>query len=502
MPHPRILAAAMLAGLPCPALAFDRCDDLFADPQKLAAFLYERGVHDGPVRFFDRAQAIRVETGEAPGGLIPHAGLDAEGKPVIYYPLAFPPVLCRVALATYVVLDGDNWRPFAEASRDAAVCVDSGAGFDGCLQTFSRDLEADYRADLTALGLDALGQIGVHEYAHLLLDHGRRIDEGGLARIDAEFEADLHAILNGTQIGEAPSAMFYFFKALADIESYSQTLGSHDYESGACRATNVEDITGALGIAPIALLSAADGGGRLGRNSPESVRETAERLRAEPAPAPSPDACGRVSAQVLGETHAELARLAALVADYAGGLFAEDTETARGLGLDDPAAFELIRRLETETAGFVHLDGLAAQTMSRLIQRVEYAGAEPAIAAELDRLIASGAPGLLARDYGRLLKVMGVLTAYDPDEPVEARLPEARRLFEAAVTYAPGQAEAWMNLAMIAATEARCADAAALADEAARAATGEPERTSATQLRDWLQAAAAEGDCPGIPFFE
>jgi hypothetical protein len=59
-----------------------------------------------------------------------------------------------------------------------------------------------------------------------------------------------------------------------------------------------------------------------------------------------------------------------------------------------------------------------------------------------------------------------------------------------------------MNLAMIAATEARCADAAAIADEAARAATGEPERTSATQLRDWLQAAAAEGDGAGIPFFE
>ena len=232
----------------------------------------------------------------------------------------------------------------------------------------------------------ALAQIGVHEYAHHLLDHRRRIAEGSLARIDAEFEADFHAILNGVQIGEAPSAMYYFFKAVADIESYARTLGSRDYESGACRAANVEDIAGALGIAPIVLLGAVDGGGRLARNSPETLRETAERLRAEPPPAPGSGACGRVSEQMLGEAHAELARLAAMLAGHAGILFAEDTETAAGLGLGDPAAFELIRRLEAKSAGFEHLDGLAAQAISRLIQRVEYAGAEPAIAAELDRI--------------------------------------------------------------------------------------------------------------------
>ena len=205
---------------------------------------------------------------------------------------------------------------------------------------------------------------------------------------------------------------------------------------------------------------------------------------------------------MLGEAHAELARLAAVIADYAGILFAENTETAQGLGLEDPAAFELIRRLEAESSGFVHLDGLTAQAISRLVQRVEYAGAEAAVEGELDRMIASGTPGLIARDYGRLLKVRGVLTLYDTDKPLGERLREARRVLEAAVTYAPGQAEAWMNLAMIAATEARCADAASLADEAARAATGERERTGATELRDWMRAAAAEDDCPGVPFFE
>ncbi len=502
---------AALGCLPFQALAFDECDDFFTTQEEIREFLFARGVYDAPVKYFDHARSIRIETGDGSGGLLPHATFDAEGRPIIVYPTAFLPTLCRIALATYLEIDGE-WLPFAEASRDAGQCVDSGRPFGICLVEYGRDLERRYRGSFEALDgterrkaysiyVDAAAQIGIHEYAHHLLKHPERIESGGIVPIDAEFESDFYAILNGSQIGEAPSAMFYFFKALADVESYSETLRSPTHESSACRATNIDDITGLFGITPMLVLDAVDGGGGFRDNSPAVLTSAADELRREGSPSLSADSCGRLSGTVLRETHGELAHLTALVAEYGHILFIEPTLTEQtlsgaSLALGAPEAVELIDRLQSETESFVHVKGLAVQVISKLIQRVGYAGTEATVARQLDRVLETSANDVLSRDYGRLLKVRGLITLYqERDRPLEARMTEARRIFQESVTFSPGGAESWANLAMIAFAEGRCGDAADLIDKMAHVASNDRARGAAEEFGDRVRGYSAAGRC-------
>lgn len=487
------------------ARAFDQCDGLLAAPGELRAFVVENGVRNAPMRYVDQARSIGIET-EAPDRLIPVARLDAQGNPVIVYPSAFPSVLCRMALATFLEVEGE-WRPFAVAARDAAICA-SRRPRDTCLVEYAKDLERSYRASFQALSapaqklayelaLDSLGQIAKHEYAHHLLRHAERIQSGGLARIDAEFEADFYALENAAQSGQAPSAMFYLFKPLADMESYVEAPPSPDYESGSCRAANVDDITGLFGTAPIVLLDAVYGGGQLREETADLPALAAELARQAP-PVPDAASCGRLAPLVLREAHAELVRLIALVAEYADLLPATwtETEAAGGLGLSTEEIVLLVGRLEAALQGFVHLKGLTARALSILILRLEYGGTSSAVSQQLDGIIDSAAEDILASDYGRLLQVKGLRVFYDASgRPLGPRADEAQALFEAAVTLLPGASESWMNLAYIALIEGDCDHAAELADKSAGAAGNEKVRGMAEAFRDDMRATSAAGRC-------
>jgi hypothetical protein len=481
---------------PVEARAFERCDKWFASTDELRTFVFERAVRTAPKKYFDEARSIRIDIDLRPGKIFPVATFDSDRRPVIDYPAAFPPILCRMALAFYLAnMDGQPAAEaaMAEGARAAGKCVLSGKPRDICLQDYARDLERRDRAkfaalpaghDATAYGiaLDALGQIGKHEYAHHLLRHFDRISSGSIPRIDAEFEADFYALLNGVEAGEAPNAMIYFFEVMAKMEAKSEAMRSPDYESGDCRATNIYDIMQVFGLTSMNLVkfAFADRGFKLTPEVelPKNARELAERG----APKPSEKSCGRLSGVVLREAHVELASLTALMAKYAHLLPRRKGE----LAIEDPEAFTLIERLQKQALGFKHLRGLVAQVLSGIVSRVALGDNSDKVRG-LDAEVESIADEIQSGDYGRLLKVKALYLLYHTDGPVAARIDAAQTLFESTVTFLPGASEAWENLALIAYYKGDCSKAAEFMDEAARTALDKDHRGELGALRSGLR---------------
>jgi len=499
-----VMAASLLS--PFAVQAFDRCDALLGNPDKLREFLIESGIRAAPVKYFDHARSIQIDLDGA-GRLIPFAKHDRQGRAVVVYPSAFPPVLCRMALATFLELEGER-APLVEAAREAGICVAARGGSPTCITEYARDLEQRYRARFAGLAASdqelaygiathALGQVAKHEFAHHFLRHAERIPSRRIARIDAEFEADFYAILNGAQAGEAPSAMYYFFNALAEMEGHASALNTPNYESAACRATNIDDVTKLFGVVAMMLLDTVEGGGRV-RDPTFTFRAVAEDFAGQAAPAPSPKSCGRLNQVVLREAHAELTRLAALVAEYADYLPRTPgaADLQQGLGLTEPEIFKLIDRLQAMSQDLTHLRGLAARAMSLLVLRVGYGGASFEVSEQLDRAVQSFAGDTLSGDYGRLLKVQGLNALYHaPDRPLEARLEQAGRLFEASVRHLPQAAEGWMNLAYIALVRGDCEKAVELASESIRWADDDRNADMARTFRDAVREGSRSGRC-------
>jgi hypothetical protein len=503
----RALALIVAACVSPPAAsAFERCDRLFASPDELRDFVFDQGARNAPMKYFERAKSVRIDITSEPGRLIPVATFDRERRPVIVYPSAFPALLCRMTLATTLVLDGET-QPADEAARDAGACITPRRPRESCLADYARDLERRYRTGFAALteqgqrlaytaARDALAQIAKHEYAHHLLGHAERIRSGSLARIDAEFEADFYAMLTGIQSGQLAGAMYYFFSPLGDMEDYAESLKSPDYESGNCRATNVNDITRLFGIAPQVLLDALWGGGDFRNAKPDLVRTIAEEIERDGPPEPSANSCGRLARVVLREAHVELTSLTALVAEYADVLPATPTaDPSGGRELSRPEVFTLIDRLQTASRDLKHLNGLAARALSILIGRVDLAGVSSQVSQQLEHALQSSRDDILGSDYGRILKVKAVSILYEARaEPLAARLDAAQSLLETSVTLLPEGSEGWMALAQIALARGDCDKAAQLAHKSALTASDEA-RAMAEAFRDGLREVSASGRC-------
>jgi tetratricopeptide (TPR) repeat protein len=478
---------------PVEARAFERCDKWFASTDELRTFVFERAVRTAPKKYFDEARSIRIDIDRRSGKIIPVAEFDSDRRPIIVFPAAFPPILCKMALAFYLVnMDGD-WQPaaeaaMAEAARAASKCVLSDKPQEICLKDYARDLERRYRAKFAALSaghhataygiaLEALGQMGKHEYAHHLLRHADRMGSGSIARIDAEFEADFYAVLNGVQAGEFPGAMSYFFDVMADMEPEAKR--SPDYESGKCRATNIHDITNVFGLTSMMMVRFAFADRQFKLTPEVELPKVARELAERGAPKPSEKSCGRLSGVVLREAHVELASLTALMAEYAHLLPRRNGE----LALEEPEALTLIERLQEQARGFKHIRGLAAQILSAIVSRVSLAVTEAEVSRRLDAAVDLTADDMLSGDYGRLLNEKALHVLYNTDGPAAARIDAAKPLFESAVTFQPAAHEAWANLAMIAYYKGDCRKAAELADEAVRTAADKDQRGKTESLR-------------------
>jgi hypothetical protein len=492
------------------AHAFERCDKLFANADELRNFVVQAGVRYSPKKYFDAARSIRIDIDRRPGKIFPTAAFDASGQPIIIYPAAFPPILCRIVLATFLALDKDSRDslPQKEAARAIVRCVLSGNPREICLGDQARDLERLYRSNFAALSaqkrrnayqvaFDALAQISRHEYAHHLLKHWEMVRSGSIARIDAEFEADFYAVFDGIQAGEVPSAMYYIFQTVADVDKLSGLLRSPDpgYESGTCRATNIGDITVLFGSTPRHLQDFAAGESKIAAPPETELPRIAQELAASGPPRPSPENCGRLKEALLREAHAELTSLAALMAEYSHlfgqGKDGEISETA----FVAPEAFALIERLQQQVHTFKHIKALAARIMSITVQNVGLVGAEAKLSQKLDAEIESVADDILSDDYGRLLKVRGLRVLRQTEGSTTDRLDAAKTLFESAVALSPGLSEAWMNLAFIAYAKGECAKAAELADKADHTASDKMAHDIAEGLRGQMREALDPKRC-------
>lgn len=504
----RIVATALAIAIsvvhPFKARAFDRCDTLFAAPGALKQFLLKEGVYAAPVKYFAQAKTLRIDT-DGGDRLIPFVRFDAQGQATLVYPSTFPAVACRLALATYLGFETTR-VPMTEAANESGQCIAANRPREDCIKAYAKDLERRYQASFAKLpddkkGVayqivsDVIAQVAKHEFAHRLLNHAERTRSGKIARIDAEFEADFYAVLNGTQTGEIESAMYYFFDPLAEMEDHAPGLKTPDYESATCRAINIDDLTGLFGLSPMALLDAVQGGGRFANTPPDYIRTVAQQVARQTVKL-STDTCGRLAPKVLRETLTELVQLTAIVADYADILPAKspaDRQSARPL--DNPAVFKLINRLQVASQELTHLKGLAAGALSQLIRRVGYAGAEANIARELDRIVQLSEEEYLSSDYGRILSVRALHVLYDnPRGPLDARMNEAEPIFRKSVEYLPQGMEAWLNLAFIAFLRGDCDTAATMADKSARTANPSA-RSTAEGFRDSMKQISKSGRC-------
>ena len=316
------------------------------------------------------------------------------------------------------------------------------------------------------LARSMLNQVVMHEFAHHFLGHGGRIAAQQLSRIDAEFEADLFAVTNGAQAGETVSALYYLFSPLADVEGRTSKSSTPQYESAACRASNVENITAQVGIVPLLLADSAAGGGTyLSRNSPASARTLGKQEFARPAPGPTPETCGRIAKVALGDARQELKQLYQRMEKDFDWLFADQMRA------DAAQANRLLHDLSEMANNFRYMGGIAAKSAALLLRQWGLKGRDLSpLAAEAERLIDAqvGSGELLSEDLGRLLQAQGLATLQERvDLAPAARLQRADAQLQRAVRYHPAQSEAWTNLAFIAFKRGDCAAASRFGERAA-----------------------------------
>lgn len=485
---PVIVVSLALSGAASAAHAFEICQTARDDPGALTEEIVATAVMRAPVKFHTAARAIAVTTAGADALLIPIA-IDAQGTQAVIFPATFAKVACKIALASFLRLDGIGEVEFLDAVADAAECFDARRPRSTCLVGLADELERRYRDAFEATGADAqalasaivqevLDQVTLHEFAHHLLNHFGRMETGELSRLDAEFEADYFAIMNGVHAGRPPGAMFYFFNALADVETFTNTLDTELYESGHCRATNVENITGLVGAAPIVMLDAVFGGGySLARNSPAVVESTRQEMFAEP-PALDPQTCGKLAQVALGDAFDELKQLYERVARDAVFLFADTSE------LDEPRAVSLLSDLVAMSRRFRHMNGLAAKGAGVLLERYRLSGTAtgrtamiPVVAGLLEES-AVGENAFLSGDFGNVLQAQGLdILQARTDLAPQVRLDRSMELLQRSVRYNPAQSGAWGNLAMAAFKTGDCTAAVEFAERslATLASSEDPE---------------------------
>jgi hypothetical protein len=343
----------------------------------------------------------------------------------------------------------------------------------------------DHRKTDFAIYKAALNQIVMHEFAHHFLDHLARIKGGKLARIDAEFEADLFAILNGVQAGEPASAMFYFFDAMAEIEQRTQILKTNDYESGSCRSSNVDNITEFFGITPILVLDGAFGGGAYAsRTSPQMFFSLGKEQFAH-TPTLKSGYCGRIASVALPAAFEELRHLYLRVGEDVKFLYSDQQNP------DSDRANRLLRDLAEMSTTFHYMDGIAMKCMALMLQKWGLKGHRlTPLLGQVDKLV--NTPELAGKfqseDLGRLFLAEGIAVFQEQKQlPRQARLDRSYSLLQRAVLYNPDLAEAWQNLGFIAFMRANCRSASNFGDRSIATMSAEQDSKTLEGVRFFAQ---------------
>jgi hypothetical protein len=457
----------------------DACDNPAPPSPELRSSLLARI----PVQYYGTAQSIVLQLSTDPRGSILPSAEEKNGSAFVLLPSEFPKVLCRLVTTEYMVLDRDSkFIPSPAAASEAARCLQGGGSEKVCLGRYADMLGAETSLTLLAkpqgrqvqdqgflrgMTAAALMQIMLHEYAHLLLKHYRRIDHHQISRADAEFEADVFAIMNGVQEGEAESAMFYVFEPLAELENKAPALASSNYESTDCRASNVENIVSLAGLLPIMLVRASDLKERT--VSQDQLREVIRDTLAKKRYLLNRDACSRITALPLQSAFSELHELAARIEPDLDLLFTPVEK------MDPDRMNVLIRDLSSMSARFNYLGGVTARCASLIIRNWGFSRPLTPIVAQWEQggNVGSGNSRMMSGDYGRLLLEEGLAILQERNDlKLQQRLENGDALLRRAVYYNPKLSEAWMNLTFIEMKRADCSAAAVSAQRATDTYTG------------------------------
>jgi hypothetical protein len=474
-----LMTLVVLTLLPT-AFASNVCADIGGDPDELSQTLKAQSLSRSPVKYFDAARRIEVITQTSNEALMTPYAVNLQGRNVVYLPVQFTTLLCNVVVAEYLGIEKDQANFFDRASGDAATCLNTGVTQSVCLLRFANELSIESQKAIAALPLKdqqtsrdqalaiyngALHQIVMHEYAHLLLNHPKRLQAHQIQRADAEFEADIFAILDAIQIGEPSFAMHYFFGPIATIESRTTKLTTADYEPSACRDNNAMTIARSTGgILPMLLIDASFGGGiEFSRNSPDFIRKQGQAYLSTP-PAPASGPCGKVGNVPLQATFDELRQLYSRMEPDLDLLFSLDQKEIEN---STPRLARLAGDLAAISMRFRYMNGVSAKCLALMLRKWGLLGHD------LTPLIGSSAlfdasgvtDNFLSEDFGRLLQAQGLAILQERvDLTPPVRLDQANSYLLRAVAYNPSQTESWQNLAMIALKRGDCGSAAGFSE--------------------------------------
>ena len=424
----------------------------------------------------------------------------------VVMPAVFEHFLNTIATATYFNVESTETGFYVDALRQASERLVVGGAREETLLRFSGQLyrhvaemlsmrSEGEKTTISNLCDSALKQVVMHECAHHYLGHFDRMRMKEITREDAEFEADLFAVLNGIEAGEPPSSMYYFFKALADIEASTHGLGSVGYESFSQRNRNITSIVAYLGAECSILVDAAFGGGFHFRgNSAEHLRSACNNLHHSLEPDFDTTACGRIAATTLITMRSELHLLLERLANDAELLFsADDTfNISRATGL--------VEDLIDASKHLQHLNGVAAKCLALFLRRQGLQGRALAPITDIVEMLAddeSVAGVFHCGDIGRIHQAIGLSILQERiDLKSENRLDLARTRLLQAVALNPEQSEAWINLAFVAFKQGHGDQAASFADSALATLTDEAQRSSTQYFMEKMREFAYDnGTC-------
>jgi hypothetical protein len=473
--------------------AFDICEEIVNDPDELSRVIGDAVILRAPVGYHSLARSIKLVTKGSGEKFIPFAA-DLQDTKFVVIPPVFAKAMCNIVLARFLSIEGIQQETFDQEASIAAKCLDAGGSQKECLVGFSNELAKRYRKAYSeqpdkhrnvAFGIyeSTLNQVMMHEYAHHFLDHFARIRMQKITRVDAEFEADLFAALNGVQAAEPPSAMYYFFKGLADIERYTKRLSTEDYESAFCRSKNVENITGHISAMPIFLLDASLGGGYyLSRNSPSAIRSFANKDFPKEPPDLLPESCGRLAKIMMDNTFQELRQLYLRMEKDLEFLFDREKD------VDIARANSFLRDLSKMSGDFRYMNGIAAKSVALMLRGWGLKGRNLApIIGQIDRLLGNSAvtDNFLSEDFGRLLHSQALAILQErTDLAPQSRLDQSFSILQRSVYYNPALSESWMNLAIIAFKQGDCASAGRFAIHASETNSEDEMRKASKQFAD------------------
>lgn len=453
------------------AHAFGNCDNIFEDKLDLEEKIKREIVSRAPAKYHGIAKSVRLRLValEQMPFLMPRA-MERHKERLIVFPMEFAKFACQVSLATALVVDDVGEEEFDRAALSAATCIDTGKHRAKCYVEFGNELENRYYAAFydkplsfqktaEALFHAAFWSIIRHEYYHHYSGYLSRDPEAGIHRVEEEFLADFYAITDAMQSGLPATAIFYFFYGVSAVEAQQIRPNVQEYESGFCRATNVTNITKAIGLIPTILIDAAWGGGvRFSLNSPGSAREYINSFMDWPEPVLENGSCSYIDAALLKKVFAETRQIASRMARDLDILFASDEN------VDDKIVGSLIYDFSEMTRSFEYLRGVSSKILAILLSRWRVNGQDVSRHMERVETIINNdriSGDIQSDDYGRIIMSYALALLQERDDlPAPIRLERSAAMLDRALQYNPRLTDAWTNLGLIAFMQGDCTAAA------------------------------------------